>query len=128
MPWRKRSRLLDKLIARMEEEEKPLQSMHILGVIELVSERIWASVRIVLLACFFLFVLLIGLEIQIQARNRTIGDLRQTVHDTKLIINSAIDPNSSGAKASADAELRIRAIEYKLCGGPCPPPPDSGGK
>lgn len=120
MPWRKRAKLLDALVERLKDEQKPLQSLQVVALVELLSERILASVRFLMVIATMLFVMVIGLEIQIQMRNRTLDDVQTVVHQ-------ATDPKSAGAKSGADAikqiqetNERVQAIEFRLCGGPCP--------
>lgn len=126
MPWRKRAKLLDQLIERLSHEQKPLQSLQVVALVELLAEKILASVRLLMVMCFMLFVLFIGLEIQVQIRNKDIAKIHH-------IVEQATDPKGPSAQASNAAILeikstdeRLKAIELKLCGGPCPTP--QGGK
>lgn len=134
MPFRRRSRLLDELTEQLKTQKKPLESMHVLGLIELLVERIYASVKILLAIAIVLAVISIGLEIQVQGRNHTIEKIHQSVDATREAANKAQDAANKadddltkavtaaaqGSQASADAIDSIHRIESQLCGGTCP--------
>lgn len=140
MPWRRRSKMLDQLIAILEERKQPLQQMQLLGLIELMVERILSAARVILVLAVILLVVVIPgaayLERQIQhnsdnqvqtkksADKSTASALetRMAVQDVKDILGAALNPDNASAQASADAIDRIKAIEIRICGGPCPRP------
>jgi hypothetical protein len=141
MPWRRTSHLVPELLANLREKNEPLSSLHLLGAIELILERVWAVVKIVLLISIVTFVIVVPggafLEKQIQRNTKNsqttthsadraqkaANDAATAAAEVKTILQAAIDPNAPSSKASLDAIERIKAIELKLCGGPCPRPP-----
>lgn len=123
MPFRRRARILNELIKKLTQEKKPLELMHIVAAIELLVERIYAASKVLLFCTVAFLILLIGFEIQLQNRNSTISELRTTVNKLSDTVNTATDPANPGNRASGDAIERIKRIEYKVCGGDCPPLP-----
>ncbi len=72
-----------------------------------------------------LFVFLVVLEIQIQQLQHQNDRTETVVTDTKRLVAGAVNnpANAQTAAATARALEQIDAIEYRLCGGPCPAPP-----
>lgn len=97
----------------------------------------WSRPEKLLLAACVLFGLcafLLGLtEIQIQSREKKLTQLEQDVDDIRddaQAIRVVADQASGGAdqqKQVQEAFLKlvqtVSAIEYEVCGGPCPAPP-----
>lgn len=82
-------------------------------------------VRLLSVVVAVLFVFLIAIEIQVQQLQSSNDRLNSVVTDTKNLVDGAVNnpANAQQQAGTARALQQIDAIEYRLCGGPCPPPP-----
>jgi len=132
VPFRKRPYLWEEVERRLQqlgtyEDQRKTPAM--LLTVEIMTERIWASIRIFGLMLFFLFMLLVALQIQLTNRNADIARVGAAARDARLAsiaakeaLDAAIKQSQDPAQIAPFLEMvkRTERIELRLCGGPCP--------
>lgn len=117
----------------MEAAGDPPSTAVTLAVLELLLERMWAMMRVLAFLVFVQFIVMVALQFQVSARN---GDIRAVgkaaaraevaSEGAKVALEAAIksSQNPDALQAFLDSLERIKRIENRLCGGPCPSTPN----
>lgn len=132
MPFRRNPKLLEQLNKKLADNTSVSSSVKILGMLELLVERIYAIAKILLWAAVIQVVVVISLTVMVQRRNSSIDNIKHASEETKTAAKDAkvaanaakiaLDAATSPAatKSAQEAIEAIRRIEQSVCGGPCP--------
>lgn len=106
MPFRRRAYIweeVERRLQKMSDYEDRRKTPALLLVIELLAERIWASLRVFGVCLFFLFIITVGLEIQVQSRNHTI----------KKVGVAAVQAKTAAEAAQRELEAAINQAQQQ---------------
>lgn len=140
-PKRRLSRNMQALMDIIDRRGRPLETFQMVAVVEFTADRILRIAWFLLAIATIQFVLtvpgglIVNNNIQHNSKNanQTKDAAREakaaaqsagkTAEEIKQILKAALDPSNPNSQASLDAIERIKAIEFRICGGPCPQPP-----
>lgn len=124
--------------------DEPFSSATALGIIQQILQRSRALLRVLAVLVVVVFVVAVGLQFQVSARNRTLDkfgaqldrfeaqlntsdattrEARDAAVASKKALEDALARAEGGSverQAIVDALAAIARIERFLCGGPCP--------